>query len=369
MRRAPGSGWRGPSDSPRSRPAAPPESTIARTRPAGAARTASRVGLSIPIFNGFIWEYNQQQAEHNAEAALARAQGLTQQVIFQVFQSYYSLQTQAARVGTADELLASATESAEAARGRYQAGVGSLLELLSAENSLAAARAQRIQARLGWQAALRPTRQGRRAARRAGSEVPSAWLPRGPKPIRCHEPSGPYGPCSRHFAPRARGVREERRGALRRCSCHRELVADTVAIPYVLAASGTVEPLERVNVEAQVAGQLLRIRFREGDQVTKGQVLFEIDSRPFRASLDQAEAMLARDRAQAENAERDLGALRGAGQAGIRHRPAVRRRPAPPPPRSRRRCTADSAAVETARLNLQYATVRAPIVGLGQAAS
>jgi outer membrane protein TolC len=112
------------------------------------------LGLSIPIFNGFAWEYNQQQAVHDAEAALARAQGLTRQVIFQVFQSYYSLQTQATRVGTADELLASASESAAAAQGRYQAGVGSLLELLSAENSLAAARAQRIQARLGWQAAL-----------------------------------------------------------------------------------------------------------------------------------------------------------------------------------------------------------------------
>lgn len=112
------------------------------------------LGLSIPLFNGFIWEYNQQEAERNADAALARAQGLAQQVIFQVFQSYYSLQTQTARVSTVDELLASATESAAAARGRYRAGVGSLLELLSAESSLASARAQRIQARLGWQAAL-----------------------------------------------------------------------------------------------------------------------------------------------------------------------------------------------------------------------
>lgn len=143
------------------------------------------VGLSIPIFNGFIWEYNQQQAEHNAEAALARAQGLTQQVIFQVFQSYYSLQTQAARVGTADELRASATESAEAARGRYQAGVGSLLELLSAENSLAAARAQRIQARLGWQAALVQLAkdaglldvQGRSSIRMAPTGAPTDSLP------------------------------------------------------------------------------------------------------------------------------------------------------------------------------------------------
>lgn len=112
------------------------------------------LGIRIPIFNGFVWEYNQQQAEAQAEAALARAEGEAQQVIFQVFQSYYTFRTATSRVGTADDLLASATQSAEAARGRYQGGVGSLLELLTAENALAAARAQRIQARLGWQAAL-----------------------------------------------------------------------------------------------------------------------------------------------------------------------------------------------------------------------
>ena len=112
------------------------------------------VGLQIPLFNGFTWEYNQQQAQAEAEAAQARAEGLKQQVVFQVFRSYYALRTSTARVGTADELLKSASESAEAARGRYQGGVGSLLELLTAESALAGARAQRIQARLGWQAAL-----------------------------------------------------------------------------------------------------------------------------------------------------------------------------------------------------------------------
>ena len=112
------------------------------------------LGIQIPLFNGFTWEYNQQQAEAEAEAARARAEGLSQQVVFQVFRSYYALRTAAARVGSAEELLASARESAESARARYQAGVGSLLELLTAESALAGARAQRIQARLGWQAAL-----------------------------------------------------------------------------------------------------------------------------------------------------------------------------------------------------------------------
>jgi outer membrane protein TolC len=120
----------------------------------GSSAYVLTIGLRIPLFNGFIWEYNQQQAEAQAEAALARAVGFRQQVIYEVFQSYYTLQTAAVRVGTADDLLASASESAAAARGRYEGGVGSLLELLSAEEALASARAQRIQARLGWQAAL-----------------------------------------------------------------------------------------------------------------------------------------------------------------------------------------------------------------------
>lgn len=112
------------------------------------------LGLQIPLFNGFTWEYNQQAAEAQAEAARARAEGLRQQVIFEVFRSYSALRTATARVTSAEELLQSAEQSAEAARGRYQGGVGSLIELLTAESALAGARAQRIQARLGWQAAL-----------------------------------------------------------------------------------------------------------------------------------------------------------------------------------------------------------------------
>ena len=58
------------------------------------------------------------------------------------------------RVRTSDELLASATASAEAALARYKEGVGGLIDLLAAENSLADARSQRIQARLQWYSSL-----------------------------------------------------------------------------------------------------------------------------------------------------------------------------------------------------------------------
>lgn len=134
-------------------------------------------------------------------------------------------------------------------------------------------------------------------------------------------------------------------------------------VPYELAAAGTVEPLQRVNVEAQISGQLLRIGFQEGDQVTKGQVLFEIDSRPYRAALDAAAAMVARDVIQAQNAQRDVeryGALVKQEYVTSQQYDAMRASAAA----MEATVKADSAAMETARLNLQYATIRAPIGGL-----
>lgn len=138
--------------------------------------------------------------------------------------------------------------------------------------------------------------------------------------------------------------------------------AEQRPVPYEIPATGTVEPRQTVNVESQVTGVLTQVAFREGDEVAAGQVLFQIDPRPFQAALDQAQAMLARDAAQAENAElearryaelvkqdyvtqSDYDAKRANAEA---LRAAVR---------------ADSAAMANARLSLEYATVRAPISG------
>jgi len=72
------------------------------------------------------------------------------------------------------------------------------------------------------------------------------------------------------------------------------------AVPYELLATGTVEPIQTVAVQAQVSGPIVRIAFREGQDVKKGQVLFELDPRPFQAALEQAQALLSRDRATAQ---------------------------------------------------------------------
>lgn len=133
-------------------------------------------------------------------------------------------------------------------------------------------------------------------------------------------------------------------------------------VPYEVDATGTIEPMQTVAVSAQVGGILTHIDFKEGDNVKQGQVLFQIDPRPFQAALEQARAGLAKDSAQLTTALQDeqrfgqlvkqdyvtqqqydqakANALSGKATVG-----------------------ADLAAVETAQLNLEYATIRSPIAG------
>src|SRR5712691_11017008 len=78
--------------------------------------------------------------------------------------------------------------------------------------------------------------------------------------------------------------------------------AEQRPVPYEIVATGTVEPRQMAAVQSQVTGVVTHVAFHEGDEVAGGQVLFQIDPRPFQAALDQAKAALARDAAQAQNA-------------------------------------------------------------------
>src|SRR2546426_318738 len=79
------------------------------------------------------------------------------------------------------------------------------------------------------------------------------------------------------------------------------------SVPYEITAPGTVEPIQAVALSSQVSGVVTAVRFREGDDVAAGQVLFQIDPRPFRNALQQAVAALARDVVQFQNAQRQVG--------------------------------------------------------------
>jgi membrane fusion protein, multidrug efflux system len=138
--------------------------------------------------------------------------------------------------------------------------------------------------------------------------------------------------------------------------------AERRTVPFELAATGTVEPIQTVAVQAQVSGVLQRVAFKEGDEVKKGQVLFQLDPRPYRAAFEQASALLARDRAQAANAA----------QEAKRYESLVEKEFVTSQQYEQARTNAASAqatlagsqaAVDQARLNLQYATIRAPISG------
>ena len=73
-----------------------------------------------------------------------------------------------------------------------------------------------------------------------------------------------------------------------------------------LNALGTVTSLATVTIRSQISGYLMKIDFKEGDEVKKGDLIAEIDSRPYEATLAQAKGQLARDEAQLKGAQVDL---------------------------------------------------------------
>jgi outer membrane protein len=115
---------------------------------------SARLMLDVPIFAGFATKYNTQKAKEDAAAASARADNLEQEVILQVWTSFYGLQTAAQLVRTSRDLLASAEQSERVEMGRFREGVGTILDLLASQAALSDARAQEILARSEWFVAL-----------------------------------------------------------------------------------------------------------------------------------------------------------------------------------------------------------------------
>jgi len=110
--------------------------------------------LTFPVFTGFANSYDLRKAKEDADVLRAQADTLEQQVLLQVWTSYYAFRTAAQLVRTSHDLLASAEQSERVALGRYKEGVGTIIDLLTAQAALASARSQEIQARAGWFVAL-----------------------------------------------------------------------------------------------------------------------------------------------------------------------------------------------------------------------
>ena len=125
---------------------------------------------------------------------------------------------------------------------------------------------------------------------------------------------------------------------------------------------GTVQAYTAVTVRALVAGEIMQVHFREGQDVAKGDLLFTIDPRPYQAALAQAEAALARDRAQEANAAADAQryedlvakdyVTRQQYDGVIANQKALGAT-----------VRSDEAALERARLDLAYCSIRSPIDG------
>ena len=141
------------------------------------------------------------------------------------------------------------------------------------------------------------------------------------------------------------------------------VVAERADVPIVLDALGTVTSLRTVTVRPQVDGQLLRVPFREGQLVEQGELLAEIDPRPFEVQLAQAQGQLARDRALLENAKVDLERYRmlvkqdAASAQQLDTQAALVRQ-------YEGALKTDQAQVDHARLQLGYTRITAPFAGL-----
>lgn len=133
-------------------------------------------------------------------------------------------------------------------------------------------------------------------------------------------------------------------------------------MPLDVSAVGAVEPFATVAVRAQVTGELKAVNFRQGEDVQAGQVLFTLDRRPLEAALNQAEANLQRDTAQAANAKVVAQRMDDLVERGVgtrEQRDTARTQAAA----LEAVVVANTAAVENAKIQLQYATIVAPISG------
>lgn len=133
-------------------------------------------------------------------------------------------------------------------------------------------------------------------------------------------------------------------------------------LPYLVIANGQVEPNRTVAVQSLVSGQLTRVAIAEGDEVREGQVLFQIDPRPFAAEVDRLQSTLARDEATLARARSDSVRFDALAKDGYVTRQQLDQTFAEASALAAT-VAAGRASLQRAKLDLENTTVRAPISG------
>ena len=133
-------------------------------------------------------------------------------------------------------------------------------------------------------------------------------------------------------------------------------------VPYEIQANGVVSPMSTSAVTAQVDGLITHVYFREGQDVEKGAMLFQIEDRPYRAAYAQALANLARDKETNANAQKEVERYQAlVKQDYVTQEQADQQKATAGA--SQATVQADEAAVENAKFNLDNTKIRAPIAG------
>ena len=137
---------------------------------------------------------------------------------------------------------------------------------------------------------------------------------------------------------------------------------ETRDLPVYLSGLGSVQAFYTVLVKTRVDGQLVAVNFREGQEVKKGDLLIQIDPRPFQAVLDQTEATLSKDQSSLNDARINLDRFKQLFQEGVISRQQLDTQTSLVG-QLEGAVKADQAQIESAKLNLTYTHITAPIGG------